>query len=123
MKFKLEFSIEALPESMNTRSGILLLGSCFSEHIGARLLKGKFDALQNPHGILFNPASISKAIDDCVQDRTYIASDLFIHEGLWHSWNHHGSFSSADKNATLKKINGTIHAAHDFISRAKWMVM
>jgi len=41
---------------------IMLLGSCFSEHIGRQLFLHKFRVEMNPFGILYNPLSISQAI-------------------------------------------------------------
>ncbi|MCX6226649.1 MAG: GSCFA domain-containing protein, partial [Bacteroidia bacterium] len=36
----------------------MLIGSCFTEHIGNRLKMLKFAVNQNPFGIVYNPLSI-----------------------------------------------------------------
>ena len=41
---------------------ILLTGSCFTEHIGNHLQEVKFDVLQNPNGILFDPLSVADSL-------------------------------------------------------------
>ena len=39
-------------------SKMVLLGTCFSENIGAQLEHFKFQKVQNPFGILFHPKEI-----------------------------------------------------------------
>lgn len=73
---------------------LLLLGSCFTDEIGALLTQHGFNALSNPTGTLYNPLSIAQALN-----LQYPISNLQLvfHDGLWHSMQHHGSFSHADK--------------------------
>ena len=42
---------------------LLLIGSCFSDGVGERLRAAGHDALSNPLGTLFNPASIRRAVE------------------------------------------------------------
>ena len=42
---------------------LLALGSCFSDGVGQRLCAAGHDALSNPLGTLFNPASIRRAVE------------------------------------------------------------
>lgn len=41
---------------------ILLVGSCFADHIGRRFVEDKFQAVVNPFGVMYNPASILHTI-------------------------------------------------------------
>ena len=59
MKFRFEFDVKKLPEPIMHWHKLLLIGSCFTENIGAKLDKYKFTTLQNPNGILFNPVSVA----------------------------------------------------------------
>ena len=77
-------------------SGIMMLGSCFSDNIGRRLLDGLFDVDVNPMGTLYNPASIASALDDIMERREFAAADLFEHDGRWHSFAHHSRFSGTE---------------------------
>lgn len=83
----------------------LLLGSCFSEHIGSRLLEGRFPGCVNPFGVLYNPQSILQALQRLLDNHPFTADELIHAGGLWHSFMHHGSFSSADADTTLQHIN------------------
>lgn len=112
MPFKLDFS-----------SGIVSLGSCFADEIGGRLQEADFHIEQNPFGALYNPASIAAAVRRLVDDRHVTADDLVFHEGLWHSWHHHGSFSHATPGATLTACNSRIHQAHEALKEADLLMV
>lgn len=83
----------------------LLLGSCFSEHIGSRLLESRFPGCVNPFGVLYNPQSILQALQRLWENHPFTTDELVHAGGLWHSFMHHGSFSSADADTTLQHIN------------------
>lgn len=83
----------------------LLLGSCFSEHIGQRLLQSRFPGCVNPFGVLYNPQSILQALQRLWDNKPFTADELVHAGGLWHSFMHHGRFSSSDADTTLQHIN------------------
>jgi hypothetical protein len=99
------------------------VGSCFTEQIGAKLSKSKFDVLENPHGIVFNPISIAAAISSYCNAYHYQEKDLFFYNELWGSWHHHTKFSSIDKGTALQKINQSQQKAIDFIKHADWILL
>ena len=98
--------------------GIMLMGSCFTEEIGKRLTQAKFNTLQNPFGILFNPFSMVNALSRICSKRYYTKEDLVEANEKWHSLDHHGSFSGSDAEEVLEAINGAIDRAHDFLAKA-----
>ena len=55
-------SIKKSEFSISHKSPIFLIGSCFTEHIGDKLLENKFNAFTNPAGIIFNPISVVNAL-------------------------------------------------------------
>lgn len=58
MKFRTEIEIPKNKIQFNHSDKILTLGSCFAENISKYFSKYKFDVLENPFGVLYNPASI-----------------------------------------------------------------
>ena len=84
---------------------LMLLGSCFATHIGARLQESRFRCDVNPYGVLYNPLSISTALREMLAGKVYTPDDLYEHQGLWHSPMHHGDFSAASAGDALWKIN------------------
>lgn len=97
---------------------ILMAGSCFAEHISNKLERYKYDIASNPFGILYNPVSLAVSFDRIARLAFYDASELVQHDGLYHSMDHHGSFSGKDKEVVIEKINASLQAAHDHLKRS-----
>lgn len=47
---------------------MLFVGSCFADRIGNRFCKERFQAVVNPHGVMYNPASILHSVARCLDD-------------------------------------------------------
>ena len=123
MDFHAEFFPKVFPGRINHRDKLLLVGSCFTEQIGAKLALHKFSVVENPNGILFNPVSISKALLSYASAKQYNENDLFHHNELWGSWQHHTKFSSIDKVAALNSINASQQQASKFLKEANWILL
>lgn len=123
MDFYLDFKPKAFPEKIAHEHKVFLAGSCFTEHIGAKLEQHKFDILQNPNGILFNTASLSQSIINYIDEKVYTAKELFHFNELWTSWDHHSKFSSVGKENCLQQINESQQAAHRFLQIADWAIL
>ncbi len=93
----------------------MLIGSCFSDNIGARLSKDLFEVLINPTGTLFNPRSIADAMERIAAGRLLSEDELFEYRGLWHSPLHHSRFSRRTPGETLECINAGIAEAHSLL--------
>jgi hypothetical protein len=102
---------------------ILSVGSCFTEHIGTALQELKFNVLQNPNGILFDPVSVCRSLQSYIRPQSYTESDLFYLNETWHSWNHHSRFSGTDKATVLQGINSAQQSAHEFLKDAGWLII
>lgn len=123
MCFRTKVDIRKENISIDHNSRILLLGSCFADNIGTLLENNKFDCLRNPYGILYNPLSISKALSEIISGKIYDENDLFFHNGQYHSFMHHSSYSSDCKKTCLDKINLSIQKAGEYIRNVDYIVM
>ena len=123
MDFHLEFSPKPFEQKIKHSDKLLLMGSCFTEQIGGKLKQHKFSVIDNPNGILFNPASISKSISSYINNKLYSEADLFYQNECWNSWEHHSRFSNPDKAVCLDEINQSQTAAHHFIKQADWLLL
>jgi hypothetical protein len=123
MEFQLPIQIPVLPEPINYRDGILLVGSCFTEHIGNKLAALKFNVLQNPNGILFDPQRVAGSLVSYIQNRQYTAAELFYLNEVWQSWQHHSIFSGMDKETCLQHINASQNKAHAFLKTARYIII
>lgn len=123
MIFFTNINIKPLNSPINYRNKILLIGSCFTEHIGNYLADVKFNILQNPNGILFDPFSVCNSLVSYIHNKQYSADDLFLLNEGWHSWEHHSRFSKPDKNESLQLINQSQTTAHDFLQQTDWLII
>lgn len=114
MDFRKVVEIPDFPMNLSYLQRILSLGSCFSDHIGNKLLEGKFHIQSNPFGVLYNPASILSSIE-LIENEQYIAeTDLCESQGLWSSFRFHSAYSSEDKQQALQGMNNAIAEASSF---------
>lgn len=123
MDFMLKAGIKKPDQLISYKDKIMLTGSCFTEHIGHALADVKFSVLQNPNGILFDPASVSKSLVAYVSNYQYKEDDLFYFNEVWNSWQHHSRFSHIDKKECLRQINASQQQAHDFLKEADWLII
>jgi hypothetical protein len=123
MDFHLEFTPKPFDTRVSHQHRLMLIGSCFTEQIGGKLALHKFSVMDNPNGILFNPASIAKSVSSYIQNKRYSEADLFYQNESWHSWEHHSRFSHPGKDHCLELINASQSAAHEFLEKADWLLL
>lgn len=121
MDFMLNFEPKKLSKQINYRDKLLLIGSCFTEHIGGALEDAKFSILQNPNGILFDPVSVCNSLISYVHNKQYKEADLFQLNEIWNSWQHHSRFSHIDRAEGLRIINESQQQAHEFLKTGDWV--
>lgn len=60
---------------------VLFLGSCFSEHVSARLRQAGFEVLSNPFGVIFHPVPMARFVLESLRganDRIIQREDVFL---------------------------------------------
>jgi len=123
MKFRYELEVKKMAPAIDHSHRLFLVGSCFTENIGEKLLRSKFSVFQNPHGILFNPVSVADNLTDVIEGVPYDSSQLFYHNELWHSWKHHSRYSAVSESEALRKMNESLAAAHDYLKQSDYIMI
>jgi len=123
MKFRFEFDIKKLSDSITHEHKLLLIGSCFTENIGDKLKKYKFTVSENPNGILFNPVSVAEALISYIDNTQLNKGDLFQLNDGWHSWKHHSRFSGLTAEEAMSKINTSTTSAHNYLKHADCLMI
>jgi len=123
MNFHLDFIPKALPLKINHRNKIFLVGSCFTENIGDKLMAHKFRVLQNPNGILFNPVSVKEAIENYIANTIIDENNLFYLNEGYHSWQYHSRFSGITAADAVNKINASTREAHQYLATTDFMII
>ena len=97
MKFRTTVENEMKGLDIHPGDGLTLLGSCFADHIGRRMVQSGLDAHANPFGVLYNPLSIA-AWCRAMATGEPLPEDIFFESGgLWHSWLNDSFFSAENR--------------------------
>ncbi|RFC53168.1 GSCFA domain-containing protein [Brumimicrobium aurantiacum] len=70
-------------ESVDYASHYSFLGSCFSEHLSAKMKENGFTVSANPFGVIFNPISLA---DLLLGDDEVLEDSVFERDGVALSW-------------------------------------
>ncbi len=123
MNFRTPVEISNRNSRIKYSSKILSLGSCFSVHMSNRLRESKYQILQNPFGITFNPISMHSCIKSCISGNSLLEEKIFPVEDLWVHHDFHGSFSHPDRIIAINNMNKALHSAHHFIQDLDWVII
>lgn len=121
--FQLPFRPALQEYKMRHADGVVLCGSCFTAHIGARMHDAGMDALINPHGVLFNPMSIASAVRSWLTGKRYATQDIFLLHETWNSWDFHSQHAHTDPAAALTSMNTAVTRAGEALAKAKWLLI
>jgi hypothetical protein len=120
MRWQTKTIVPEFPFEINHGTELLLLGSCFAEHIGARLEQHKFKVTQNPFGIIYNPLSLLACVEVLTGNREFhpdhlekSASEVFF------SYLHHSRYSSTDAIMAAEGMNRDLIAARQKLNEYK----
>lgn len=122
----MEWQTKILPRKdfeLSYEDKILFIGSCFAENMGQKFSRYGFSSLVNPFGILFNPISIANCLERSVENEPISEKELVFHNGLWHSYLHHGVFSRKEKEDCLDECNKSISSTHSFLEETNVLII
>ena len=112
MLWRTEIAIPKSSWQLSQGSRILLIGSCFTDEIGAKMQVYGLHADCNPTGVLYNPLSIVQSLNGDMR------VEIVEHDGLFHSMSHHGSFSGTDNEQVLRRCLESLAALHLSLAQA-----
>lgn len=123
MNLQTQIPLSPAAPSIDYQSKVLLLGSCFTENIGGKLDYFKFQNVQNPFGVIFNPVSIERLVVRAINDTLFTERDIFKHHDVWHCFEVHSSLSGLDKKAFLERLNLQLRAFKEELLSASHIVI
>ena len=104
--------------------GIVMLGSCFTDNVGALLRRDGFDVTFNPFGPLYNPASIENVITRALLDISYSTSSFVQDEqGLWHCLDFASKYVSNEPEHLASHINTQLQELRDKLLNASTVII
>ncbi|PHS10959.1 MAG: GSCFA domain-containing protein [Kordia sp.] len=124
MNFRTQIPITKQTNNLiDYQSKILLLGSCFSENIGAKFEYYKFQNTINPFGILFHPKAIETFLERVVKQNFYSEDDLVFHNERYHCFDAHSSLSNSNKEVLLSNLNTILKSTHQQITESTHLII
>ncbi|MDG5800448.1 GSCFA domain-containing protein [Marinilabiliaceae bacterium ANBcel2] len=121
--FRTVVDLQRSTHLIDSDSPICFTGSCFAGNVGRYFTDLRFPALVNPFGVLYNPLSVGNSLLHVIEKRSFNSDDLLFYDGLWHSMDHHGSFSRRQPQETLSLINSTIDKTAHFLKNAHFLII
>ena len=123
MKYKTTIEISPPSFNINYKDNVLSMGSCFAQNMAEKLQKLYYHVSINPFGTLYNPVSIRNSLGLMLNNYEFQSEDLFYHNGLWNSFQHHSSFSAANPAIVLEKINVELAKSRTRLQQTKVLIL
>jgi len=121
MEFRTRLDFPPSYEKVSHKDRIFLVGSCFSQHIGARLHQAGFTVCDNPFGTVYQPLAIEKQIRMLMQQYTVREEDFIESQGNFVHPDFHSSLSASDAKSVADKINGVLHTYQPILHKSNWI--
>lgn len=123
MKLQTSVPLKKVEDQIDYNGQLVVLGSCFANHIGDKLTYYKFRTLQNPFGILFHPLAIENLIWKAIDQYEYSEKDIFQLNGRWHCFDVHSDLSSGSKEELLKRLNDALSMTFRGLKEASHVII
>lgn len=125
MKFRSEYKVRPSAFRLDPELPVTLLGSCFSENIGAKMRRALWDARINPCGVLFNPASIRRMLSLAASPdpSVEIAGSIAYRDGVFVSLLFDSGFASRSFTGCLEKCVCGLEKLRDALHRSQALIV
>ena len=121
--FRTKLDIPVADRKLGHQHRVLLIGSCFSESIGQKLLADGFQVMINPFGVLYNPVSIADNLQLLLDNQIHTTDEIRSERGIFYHFNYHSSFSGEKRDEVLEQINRQLTVGRDFIKQTDYLII
>ena len=124
MQFHTEIKITPLERTIIYGDGLLFLGSCFADEVGGICRGLGFNAMVNPFGVLYNPASIAQSVERLGSGMHFTHEEVIkVGEGQYCTFSHNTAFWNSSEMALLEQVNASLKKAQEHFLKSKWIVV
>lgn len=123
MQFRTLVKIDKAKFELSPRKPIVMMGSCFTDNIGAKFRNAMWNVEANPCGVQYNPASIAQLVARVLSGKDIEISELVEKDGLWQSWLFDSHFSSPLADDALECINSAMRKTRDQILASQCFII
>ena len=124
MILQTEIKISPIKQTIRYGDSLLFLGSCFADEVGGICRGLGFNAMVNPFGVLYNPASIVQSVERLHSGKPFVHDDVIsVGEGQYCTFSHNTAFWNSSEAALLEQVNQSLAEAHAHFLKAKWIII
>lgn len=126
MKFRTEYEAQHCSFMLNPEQPIVLLGSCFTDHIGNRMRFCRWRAFPNICGTLYNPSSIAnilRIVTNWDNISEIIDNSIAQQNNLWASWLSDSGCTTYALQDTKKSVFSRLLDLHNKLKEAKALIV
>ena len=110
-------------EKIKLSNSLFLSGSCFSEHIGQKLSENKFNSLTNPYGVIYNPISILKLLENAILQRPVDERYIIKNQGIYRHYDFHSNISALSKDDLITQIEQVNKISRNYLLESNWIIV
>lgn len=123
MKFHTEIKAEKSDVQLDPFREVMMIGSCFADNIAARMRQTLWPAY-NPFGMLYNPLSIHKMLENLLlapQDQALdcFKDSVFQAEGMYFSWMFDSRMNGDSRDELVLKYRDLRRDVHGHMSHIR----
>jgi hypothetical protein len=115
--------IPGFPQQITYRNRLLLIGSCFADHIGQALLQRRFHTTVNPFGTVYNPLSIANSLQRLQCGEPFTDADVIKSGEVYTTFFHHSRFAHPDKHVFLQRANEALRQGAQAFAAADFVIL
>ncbi len=123
MRFRTEIIPERSGFKIDHESGIVMLGSCFTDEVGQRLVAQGFPVVSNPLGPIYNPVTLAEILDRALSDRKFTESDLTAGPRGHHCLTFASRYSGQEVEMVLESINSDFQSLATSLRSARTVIL
>lgn len=117
----IDFNINSSHFKISPQTKLISIGSCFSEEIGNKLAKDKFDVTINPFGVIFHPIPIARLIQKAI-NKDY-STDIVANDDVFFSWDASGMFYEYNEEKLKEKFRSSMIVFGEQLQRANFLMV
>ncbi|MGM9835558.1 MAG: GSCFA domain-containing protein [Muribaculaceae bacterium] len=123
MELRTAIKIDERRGTITHSDATVLLGSCFSDNIGARMRTAMMNVDVNAFGPIYNPLSIATNLQRAIDGTPLMGDDVFLAGGMWNSFLFHSKMSRSNKLRALEGMNRRIASCHEHLLNARTLIV
>lgn len=124
MLLQTQVNIKPLNHFIHYGDILLFLGSCFADEVFGICRGLGFNAMVNPFGVLYNPASIAQSVERMDSGKPFGHEEVIgVGEGQYCTFSHNTAFWNKAEAMLLEQVNQSLAEAHAHFQKAQWIVI